>query len=364
MISFIVTTLLTVGGTADLPFADLRLDAARAVAKEQEKLLLIDFFITCESCKKLDETTWADERVRSWLREKVIALRIDAGKEPALARRLHVEACPTILLLAADGTEIDRLVGYRAPDQFLGEAASALAAAETERLRELIDKVTAATPHVDGNPLRTEIETTMSMDGFSITESESVLLDGYGSRRQEMALSTSFGTIEVKAIADGIDAWIERRSGPKGGPIESSHYHGSPDDLDAALAKLGGGVLSLTPLDDIVRQLVQLQDHLELARVEERVVDGARLLVLTAYRSAEDREGDQGQKSCDRWRYLIEPTTFRVAGLESSLAGGGDVTTRFRYRRVDLDPTIAAIEFAFRPPQGAAVTEFSEIADD
>src|SRR5262249_48532222 len=49
-------------------------------------------------------------------------LKLDAEKQGRdAARRYKINAYPTLLLLKADGTEVDRIVGYRAPAKFMEE---------------------------------------------------------------------------------------------------------------------------------------------------------------------------------------------------------------------------------------------------
>lgn len=102
-------------------------DRAKAEAAKSNKILLIDFFTTwCAPCKRLEKETWNDPAVRAWMSEYCIDLRVDAEAEPALAQRYLVNAYPTILLLRADGTEMDRLVGFRDAATFLQEVTSSL----------------------------------------------------------------------------------------------------------------------------------------------------------------------------------------------------------------------------------------------
>ncbi len=109
-------------------FSDLGFDAACKLAADRKKILVVDFFTTwCGPCKKLDKVTWHDEKVVAWLKENAVALKIDAEAQEALATKYRVSAYPTVLLLRADGTEIDRLVGYREPAEFLHDAGEALA---------------------------------------------------------------------------------------------------------------------------------------------------------------------------------------------------------------------------------------------
>jgi thiol-disulfide isomerase/thioredoxin len=102
------------------PFQDLSMAQALAKAAEQHKLILVDFYTTwCGPCKRLDSTTWKDEKVIALLNQNAISLKIDAEKEVALAKQYAVDSYPTILVLKSDGTVFDRLVGYQAPDAFL-----------------------------------------------------------------------------------------------------------------------------------------------------------------------------------------------------------------------------------------------------
>jgi thiol-disulfide isomerase/thioredoxin len=109
-------------------FSDTTFDAALKQAETEKKVVLIDFFTTwCGPCKMLDKTTWTDAKVATLLAEKAVALKIDAEKESTLAEKYDVKAYPTVLILKADGTIVDRLVGYRPPETFISDFNAALA---------------------------------------------------------------------------------------------------------------------------------------------------------------------------------------------------------------------------------------------
>lgn len=120
------TTCLLILATTAVPaddlFVDVTFEAGLARAAEAKKVVFVDFFTTwCAPCKKLDAVTWADADVRAWLSEATVPLKIDAEKERALAERYGVSAFPTLLFLKPDGTELDRLVGFRNPEAFLDQ---------------------------------------------------------------------------------------------------------------------------------------------------------------------------------------------------------------------------------------------------
>lgn len=125
------------------PFTQTDFSAAAHEAEGSKKIVLIDFYTTwCEPCKELDKNTWTDPAVIQALDEKTVSLRLDAEKEVGLAARYKIKAYPTVLLIKPDGSEIDRLVGYRPPAAFLADFNSALAGKDSIARAE--DKLTAA----------------------------------------------------------------------------------------------------------------------------------------------------------------------------------------------------------------------------
>jgi thioredoxin-related protein len=106
-------------------FHEITLADACQKATQNGKLVMIDFYTTwCRACDKIDRLTWHNKAVSEWLREKTVALKIDAEQERELARRYHVNAFPTLVFLKADGKEMDRLVGFLWPQDFLREASA------------------------------------------------------------------------------------------------------------------------------------------------------------------------------------------------------------------------------------------------
>ena len=126
---------------AEEPFASLSFDEACKKAREEKKIVLIDFYTTwCGPCKLLDRTTWKDDEVRKWLGSHAIALKIDAEKNRKLASNYNIRSFPTILFLKPDGKELDRLVGYRGAEEFLEDAEGAISGKDiVARAREKME---------------------------------------------------------------------------------------------------------------------------------------------------------------------------------------------------------------------------------
>jgi thiol-disulfide isomerase/thioredoxin len=146
---FLVGGGVVMAAGEDVLFRDLSLDKARQAASDSGKrFVLVDFYtVWCGPCKKLDETTWKDQGVRDWLAKEAISLKLDAEKNEALAEKYRINAYPTVLLLRPDGSEIDRLVGYRDAKTFLADAGEALAGNDSlSRARKKLDGANAKDP--------------------------------------------------------------------------------------------------------------------------------------------------------------------------------------------------------------------------
>jgi thiol:disulfide interchange protein len=98
-------------------------------AEDESKAILVDFYADwCLWCRRLETTTFADPKVGSYLSDNVIPLKLDVeGSGVELAEKYRVNDLPTIVVLAADGSEIGRIVGYMSPSSFLGRLEGILA---------------------------------------------------------------------------------------------------------------------------------------------------------------------------------------------------------------------------------------------
>jgi thiol-disulfide isomerase/thioredoxin len=105
------------------PFVTSTLEQALAAAGQQGKVVFVDFGATwCGPCKRLAATTLVDTKVRDWLREHTVPLRIDIDEAKDLAAEFHIDSVPTMLFLRPDRSELGRITGYRDADALLAEA--------------------------------------------------------------------------------------------------------------------------------------------------------------------------------------------------------------------------------------------------
>jgi thiol-disulfide isomerase/thioredoxin len=108
-------------------FEDISLKDALVKAKDQNKVVFVDFYTTwCGPCKMLDKNTFPDANVKQWLTDNTIPLKIDAEEQVELAKQYKVSGYPYLAFINADGELRSSSLGYLNPEQFIKEANRAL----------------------------------------------------------------------------------------------------------------------------------------------------------------------------------------------------------------------------------------------
>lgn len=92
----------------DLSYAD-------AIAQNDlanDRFLIVKFTAEwCAPCKVMDRTTWSDDAVITYLKQREIpAIQVDVDEQADIARANNITAMPTMVLYL-DGKEYDRVVG-------------------------------------------------------------------------------------------------------------------------------------------------------------------------------------------------------------------------------------------------------------
>lgn len=95
-------------------------DALFHKAQAEQRFVLLNLHaVWCHWCHVMEETTYADPRVRSLLAQRYVAVTVDADGDPELTARYGDWGWPATIVLAADGTEIVKRRGYIEPDQMV-----------------------------------------------------------------------------------------------------------------------------------------------------------------------------------------------------------------------------------------------------
>lgn len=97
-------------------------DAALARARTEHKLIIADMFTDwCVLCKQMDAETFADRGVIASMSDKYVWLKLNTETEEdgeRLQREFGIDSYPAILILDAQGDEIDRIERFLPPPQF------------------------------------------------------------------------------------------------------------------------------------------------------------------------------------------------------------------------------------------------------
>lgn len=92
---------------------------AKKAAEQGKKWFIVKGTATwCGPCKKMDATTWVDDKVVKWVTDNAVAVALDVDQQKGLAGTLAIEAMPTMIAFKG-GKEFDRIVGYKSPAEML-----------------------------------------------------------------------------------------------------------------------------------------------------------------------------------------------------------------------------------------------------
>jgi len=104
-------------------------------AKETSRPLMIDFYADwCGWCKKLDEETYSDPLLATFMKNFVnMKINAELGEGPGLVKGYKISGYPYILFLDSDGEVIDWISGYLDADGFLARVEDIYAGKNTFR---------------------------------------------------------------------------------------------------------------------------------------------------------------------------------------------------------------------------------------
>ncbi len=108
------------------------LDAQLSKAKEEKKLVLLDFYADwCISCKEMEVNTFANPEVTNELKQMVLLqadVTANGAENQALLKRFGLFGPPGILIFNQNSEELkdQRVIGYMPPQRFIERLKSAL----------------------------------------------------------------------------------------------------------------------------------------------------------------------------------------------------------------------------------------------
>jgi len=107
-------------------------NAARKEAAERGlPLLVVIGTDNCYWCKKLEAGPFRDPAVLAQLADNFVTLKVDANKEPTLAKALKVQSYPTLVLAGPDGKIHGFIEGYLESDRLIDNLRRTVTASTT-----------------------------------------------------------------------------------------------------------------------------------------------------------------------------------------------------------------------------------------
>lgn len=282
LIASSVAALVMRAAESAVPFQALTLDAAAKRAAAENKVVFIDFYTTwCGPCKMLDAKTWTNADVGQLVGAKAVALRLDAEKEGRdLAQRYRIDAYPTLLVLKPDGTELDRIVGFREPAAFITDFTAAIEG------RTALKRAAEASAKSEAVSLREQVRARQQLANeltrnhkYEEALQEYLWLFDEGMKQDPgfAGVRTSFLTSDMGRLAARYEpaaaALRERRDAAKKRLLEDPDDRSAPGEFVALNDALGDNAANLAmfdrlPAGDRRRQGMGLRVYRELAKAK------------------------------------------------------------------------------------------------
>jgi len=99
-----------------------QVDKGLQQAKDEHKYVLADVYTDwCGWCKRLDQQTFSNEGVSSYLNGKFVCIKVNAedrGEGTRLAQKYKVSGFPCALVFDQQGKYIGKIVGFLPPEEY------------------------------------------------------------------------------------------------------------------------------------------------------------------------------------------------------------------------------------------------------
>ena len=206
VLSLFFSVILSCRINNDYPWTNIALD--EIINNNTDKLVLVDFETEwCVWCDRLDTDTYTDQRVIEFAKKNLISKKIDAEKNngPQQKKKYRVMGYPTILLLDSEGNEIDRIIGYRPPEEFFNELNRI-----KNRENTLSDLITRYKQSINNSSVKIDLAEKYIL--MNLPDSARSLLDNiysYQKKKHQLDFSVSFNLSQLYYKIRSLDRSIE-----------------------------------------------------------------------------------------------------------------------------------------------------------
>lgn len=187
--------------SAQTDFRSLSLKEALKVAKEEEKMVFVDFYTDwCGPCKMMARDVFPQKKVGDFLNGQFVCLKLNAekeGKEPA--QRFRINAYPTFLVLDAAGKVRVEMKGAMGAEEFVNKIEELLNPDYTpERIASLYAKGDR-TPDVVNRYAMNLLEHKQEKEGMQVVD------DYYVSLTDEQRLKAENAFLFTRYVVEASD---------------------------------------------------------------------------------------------------------------------------------------------------------------
>ena len=206
VLSLLFLVILSCSINNDYPWTSIALD--EIINANTDKLVLVDFETEwCVWCDRLDTDTYTDQRVIEFAKKNLISKKIDAEKNngPQQKKKYRVKGYPTILLLDSEGNEIDRIIGYRPPEEFFNELNRI-----KNRENTLSDLITRYKQSINNSSVKIDLAEKYIL--MNLPDSARSLLDNiysFQKKKHQLDFSVSFNLSQLYYKIRSLDRSIE-----------------------------------------------------------------------------------------------------------------------------------------------------------
>ena len=206
VLSLFFSVILSCRINNDYPWTNIDLD--EIINNNTDKLVLVDFETEwCVWCDRLDTDTYTDQRVIEFAKKNLISKKIDAEKNngPQQKKKYRVKGYPTILLLDSEGNEIDRIIGYRPPEEFFNELNRI-----KNRENTLSDLITRYKQSINNSSVKIDLAEKYIL--MNLPDSARLLLDNiysFQKKKHQLDFSVSFNLSQLYYKIRSLDRSIE-----------------------------------------------------------------------------------------------------------------------------------------------------------
>lgn len=155
---------------AQTNFRSISFDEAIAAAKQENKMVFIDFFTDwCGPCKKMSRDVFPQEKVGNFFNKMFVCIKLNAEKEGKdLATRYNVKAYPTFIILNEKEEVLLELKGAMEGDIFIGKIQAGLDPERAPKRMEERYNSGERTPELINNYAFNKMEQNKENEGFKI----------------------------------------------------------------------------------------------------------------------------------------------------------------------------------------------------